>query len=196
MTLDPILIVGLGNPGKRYAATRHNVGFLVADRLVERAGGAAWREKFSGHFAQVELEGQRILVLKPMTYMNASGESVGPACSFFKIGPGSLLVVHDELDLPFGEVRLKRGGGEAGHRGLRSVTRHVGTRDYVRLRMGIGRPPPDFPGEPADFVLQAFAPPEQAHLDEIVERAASAAALLAGHGLQEAMNRVNRREKS
>lgn len=189
-----ILIVGLGNPGGRYAETRHNIGFIVVERIVARASATPWRQRFSGLVSELELGGQRALALEPQTFMNRSGESVRAAASFYKIPPRDILVIHDELDLPFGTVRLKLGGGEAGHNGLRSITEQLGTRDYVRLRVGIGKPPAGFRGDGADFVLQAFAPAERASLDELVERASSAVALLAERGLEHAMNVTHRRE--
>lgn len=189
-----ILIVGLGNPGSRYAETRHNIGFVVVERIVSRACGTPWKQRFSGLVSELELGGQRALALEPQTFMNRSGESVRSAASFYKIAPRDILVIHDELDLPFGTVRLKLGGGEAGHNGLRSVTEQLGTRDYVRVRVGIGKPPPGFRGDGADFVLQAFAPAERASLDDLVDRAGSAVALLAERGLEHAMNVTHRRE--
>jgi PTH1 family peptidyl-tRNA hydrolase len=190
-----LLVVGLGNPGERYARTRHNVGFEAVERLVERRGGAPWREKFSGRLAQVERAGDKLLVLEPQTFMNESGQSVGPALAFHRLAPSDLLVVHDELDLPFGELRLKQGGGDAGHRGLRSVTAHVGSGDYARLRIGIGRPPPEFEGDIVDFVLQGFPLADRAELSKVLDRAAEAIELVAEKGLPSAMNQINRRAK-
>ena len=185
------LIVGLGNPGSRYARTRHNVGFMLVDKL---APGAAFREKFHGLIAEELLFGDRLLLLKPTTYMNLSGRSVRAAATFYKIPPAAVLVVHDEIDLPFGTVRLKLGGGEAGNRGLRSITAELGTAGYARLRIGIGRPPPDFRGDPADFVLQAFAPGEQAELDGVLDKALGAVELTVRRGLAAAMNATNQRQ--
>jgi peptidyl-tRNA hydrolase, PTH1 family len=187
-----ILVVGLGNPGGRYADTRHNVGFRVADRLVGDACGS-WREKFSGEFALVEVAGERVGVLKPQTYMNESGRSVGPAAKFYKVKPKDVVVVHDELDLPLASIRYKLGGGEAGHRGLRSISSHLSTKDYVRIRFGIGRPPPSFGGEVSDYVLQAFPLSERPQVDEAVGRSAGAVELLLKKGLSEAMNTTNQR---
>lgn len=187
------LLVGLGNPGPRYAATRHNVGFMVAERVVERAGGGPWRERFAGKVAPFVLGTDSWLALEPQTFMNESGRSVQSCAAFYKLAPAEILVVHDELDLPFGQLRLKQGGGDAGHRGLKSVTELLGGPDYVRLRVGIGRPPPEFRGDPADFVLQAFAPSDQAGLDEVLDRAREAITLFAARGLSAAMNVVNQR---
>lgn len=189
-----ILVVGLGNPGRRYEETRHNVGFMVAERVVNRAGGS-WREKFRGRFAQIEVGSERVAVLEPHTYMNESGGSVRPAATFFKVPPTGLLVVHDELDLPFGQIRLKEGGGDAGHKGLKSITSHLGSPDYMRLRIGIGRPPPGFRGDAADYVLQAFASAERAELEDVVDRAADVVVLVVERGIAAAMNVTNQRAK-
>ncbi len=192
-----ILIAGLGNPGDRYRDTRHNVGFMVVDLIAERWGRPLFRHKFRAEEATVEIRGktgaERAVLLKPQTYMNLSGESVQPAATFFKIGPPQIIVVHDELDVPFGQVKLKSGGGDAGHNGLKSVTNRLGTNGYVRVRVGIGRPPPDFRGDVADYVLQAFAPAEQVDLDTVVGRAADAVECIALEGLSAAMNTTNRR---
>jgi len=189
-----ILVVGLGNPGRRYEETRHNVGFMVAERIVGGAAGL-WREKFRGRFAQIELGSARVAVLEPHTYMNESGGSVRPAATFFKVPPADVLVVHDELDLPFGQIRLKQGGGDAGHKGLKSITSHLGTPEYMRLRVGIGRPPPGFRGDVADYVLQAFASAERADLDDVVDRAADVVAEVVERGIAAVMNATNQRAK-
>ena len=153
-----MIVVGLGNPGPQYAATRHNLGFMVVDELGARAGGVAFRSKFHGEYAEARVAGEAVTLLKPLTYMNDSGRSVQAALAFFKAPPAELLVVHDELDLPFGELRLKNGGGDAGHRGLKSITQALGTSDYPRLRLGIGKPARGFQGRGADFVLDGFRP--------------------------------------
>ncbi len=186
-----MLVVGLGNPGAEYAATRHNVGFVVVDELASRAGGPPFRKKFHGELA--EARGVAALtLLKPMTYMNDSGRSVGAAVAFFKIPLSEVIVVHDEIDLPFGEIRLKSGGGDAGHRGVRSLVAHLRSPDFVRVRVGVGRPPPGFRGSAADFVLEGFAPAERAELGPLVTRAADAAELIAIRGLAAAMNEIHR----
>ena len=191
-----ILVVGLGNPGVRYEGTRHNAGFLVADELWRRAGASApWRERFGGLLASIEIDAQRVLLLKPQGLMNRSGLSVRPTAAFYRLGAEELVVIHDELDLPFGHLRLKVGGGDAGHNGLRSISTHLGTSGFVRLRFGIGRPPPEFQGDMANYVLEAFAPPERAALDELVGKAADAVSLVARVGTDAAMNQVNRRTK-
>ena len=190
-----ILVVGLGNPGPRYAETRHNVGARVLDEVAHRKGATAWRTSHRGKFQIVALGGTRVGLLKPETFMNLSGTSVGSAMTFYKLDLPDLLVVHDELDLPFGELRLKQGGGEAGHNGLRSITEQLGTSDYARLRFGIGRPPEDFTGDGADFVLEAFPPGQRAELDARIAAAADAAESFVNRGLEAAMRTVNQRSK-
>jgi peptidyl-tRNA hydrolase, PTH1 family len=189
-----LLIAGLGNPGPRYQATRHNVGFRVIDELARQCGvpASAFRDKFHGELASARLGEQELLLLKPQTFMNDSGRSVQAACTFYKIKPSELLVAHDELDLPFADVRLKKGGGDGGNRGIRSVSGALGP-DYVRIRLGIGRPPPDFRGDPADFVLQGFPLAEQAIVEQMISRAAEAVTLVTSIGLEKAMNRINQR---
>lgn len=187
-----ILIVGLGNPGPRYARTRHNVGFMVVERLAARAGCTAFRDKFNGSFTTGTLEGVSCALLMPSTFMNESGRSVQPALQHFKLPPSDLVVIHDELDLAFADVRMKFGGGDAGHRGIRSIAGAIGG-EFVRLRVGIGRPPVDFRGSPADFVLQDFNSSERVELDNLIDRSADAVAMLANRGLQVAMNATNQR---
>jgi peptidyl-tRNA hydrolase, PTH1 family len=187
-----VLVVGLGNPGPEYAATRHNLGFLVVDELAARAGTPPFRKKFHGELAEARVGGHALTLLKPLTYMNDSGRSVRAATTFFKVALDQLVVVHDEIDLPFAEIRLKTGGGDAGHRGVRSIAVELGTPDFIRIRIGVGRPPPGFRGSPSDFVLQGFAPAERAELAPLVTRAADAAELIAGRGLAAAMNQIHR----
>jgi peptidyl-tRNA hydrolase, PTH1 family len=189
-----LLIAGLGNPGPRYQATRHNIGFRVIDELARQCGvpGSAFRDKFHGEVASARLGNEELLLLKPQTFMNESGRSVQAACTFYKIKPSELIVAHDELDLPLSDVRLKKGGGDGGNRGIRSVSGALGP-DYVRIRLGIGRPPPDFRGDPADFVLQAFPLAEQAIVEQMISRAAEAVTLVTSLGLEKAMNRINQR---
>jgi PTH1 family peptidyl-tRNA hydrolase len=188
-----MLLVGLGNPGERYARTRHNVGFHVLERLAGRMGHGDWRARFRGQFLLAQRDEQRLVLLKPETFMNRSGVSVRSAATFFKIEPEHTLVVHDELDLPVGSVRLKRGGGEAGHNGLKSITAELGTADYLRLRVGVGRPPPG--DVVADFLLRALSEGEQAELQPSIEEASDAAALVIDQGSERAMNLVNRKQK-
>lgn len=192
-----MIVVGLGNPGARYEDTRHNIGFHAIDLIAERWGRPVFREKFRGRYAAVDLPAaagkERTILLKPETFMNLSGESVQPALVFFKERPESLVVVHDELDLPLGRLQLKFGGGSGGHNGLKSVTERLGTPNYLRLRLGIGRPRPDFRGDIADFVLQAFAPDEVPTSRELVQRAGDAVELLALRGKDAAMNHLNQK---
>jgi PTH1 family peptidyl-tRNA hydrolase len=188
-TLD-LLVAGLGNPGPEYAATRHNVGFLVADELVRRLEGS-WRGKFSGELAEVRLDGLRLAVLKPQTYMNESGRSVGAALRFFKMDPAGLLVIHDEVDLEPGRLQARFGGGLAGHNGLRSVAQHVGTADFSRLRIGVGRPERGDPRPVADFVLSPFPP--ELDVDAVVARAADAVEVVARDGVEAAQQAFNER---
>jgi PTH1 family peptidyl-tRNA hydrolase len=188
-----ILLVGLGNPGPRYAETRHNIGFMLVDRVATRLGSPVFRDKFQGSFATGSLGGESIGLLKPMTYMNESGRSVQAAMQLYKLQHDAIYVAHDELDLAFGDVRLKVGGGDAGHRGVRSIAGAIGP-GFVRLRLGVGRPPPDFRGDPADFVLQGFSLAERPSIDSIVDRAADALALVATRGIQVAMNATNQRQ--
>jgi PTH1 family peptidyl-tRNA hydrolase len=188
-TLD-LLVAGLGNPGREYAATRHNVGFMVADELARRLGGS-WRAKFSGDLAEVRLNGLRLALLKPQTFMNESGRSVGAAARFFKVEPEDLVVVHDEVDLEPGRLQARLGGGLAGHNGLRSVAQHLGTPEFGRLRIGVGRPERGDPRPVADFVLSEFSP--ELDVGSLVARAADAVELVATEGLEEAQNRFNER---
>jgi PTH1 family peptidyl-tRNA hydrolase len=187
-----VLVVGLGNPGPEYAATRHNLGFLVVDELAARAQNPPFREKFHGELAEARVGGHAFKLLKPLTFMNLSGRSVRAAVSFYKVPLTELVVVHDEIDLPFATIRLKSGGGDAGNRGVRSIAAELGTPDFIRIRIGVGRPPPGFRGSPADFVLQGFAPAERAELAPLVTRAADAAELIASRGLAAAMNQIHR----
>jgi PTH1 family peptidyl-tRNA hydrolase len=188
-TLD-LLVAGLGNPAREYADTRHNVGFMVADELARRHGGS-WRAKFSGDLAEMRLDGLRLALLKPQTYMNESGRSVGSAVRFFKVDPETLLVVHDEVDLEPGRLQVRLGGGFAGHNGLRSVAQLLGTGDFARLRIGVGRPERGDPRPVADFVLSPFAP--DVDVEGLVARAADAVETIAREGLEEAQNRFNER---
>jgi PTH1 family peptidyl-tRNA hydrolase len=190
-----LLVVGLGNPGREYASHRHNVGFMAVDELARRVGADPFREKFSGEYARAEIAGEPAILLKPQTFMNLSGQCVQPAMAFFKIAPAELFVLHDELDLPFGEVRLKMGGGHAGHNGLRSLLERVGAGDFGRVRLGVGRPPPGFRGEVADYVLSGFDPAERAALPELIKKAGDAVLDIARRGFGPAMNARNTRPK-
>jgi peptidyl-tRNA hydrolase, PTH1 family len=180
------VVAGLGNPGPKYVDNRHNVGFMVVDRLVERCPGAAMREKFKGAFAKARVGSADAILLEPMTYMNLSGESVAPALKFFKVSLSHLVVVHDELDLPFGALKLKVGGGTAGHKGLRSIVQHGGGADFVRLRVGIGRPQGKQSVE--SWVLSDFDASERAELGDLLDRAADMVEAVVAQGPRAAMN--------
>jgi PTH1 family peptidyl-tRNA hydrolase len=184
-----LLVVGLGNPGAKYANTRHNVGFMVVDRVAESFQAGGFRDKFAGVF--VRLPSPEVALLKPMTFMNRSGESVQQAMQFFKVELREVLVVHDELDLPFGECRLKMGGGAAGHNGLRSITQHCGGEGFGRLRVGIGRPR----GEGVSHVLGEFSAGERASLDDVLQTAALGVDAVLTKGIAQAMNTFNARDK-
>ncbi|MBX3227246.1 MAG: aminoacyl-tRNA hydrolase [Labilithrix sp.] len=190
-----VLVVGLGNPGKKYEKNRHNVGFMVVERLARSHGLADFKEKFSALWTKGDLVvGGRhlpVAVLKPQTFMNLSGDSVQPAAAFLKIEPASIVVVHDEIDIPWKDVRLKLGGGHAGNNGIRSVIARMGTPDFVRVRVGVGRPPPGFKGDVADYVLQNFDPMESAELPDVIDRAVNAVERVVADGLVAAMNAVN-----
>lgn len=157
---DPIrLVVGLGNPGAKYAATRHNAGQMVVEELALRLGVTRFSEKYAGRWAETRGPRGPLALLVPTTFMNDSGRCVGPAAGSLRIAPEQVLVVHDEIDLPFGTVRGKSGGGHGGHNGLRSIDQGLGARTYARIRVGVGRPGPDFRGDEAAWVLQAFTEP-------------------------------------
>lgn len=179
------LVVGLGNPGPSYVGNRHNAGFLVLDLLAERAGGRFRAHKGRADTVEGRL-GRRVVLAKPKCYMNESGGPVASLRSFFKVPLERVVVVHDELDLPYGAVRLKRGGGDNGHNGLRSVTSALGSKDYLRVRFGIGRPPGR--QDPADFVLKDFSAAERKELPFHVDRAADAAQALLTGSLEHAQN--------
>ncbi|HEX6761647.1 MAG TPA: aminoacyl-tRNA hydrolase [Gaiellaceae bacterium] len=183
-----LLVAGLGNPGSEYAHNRHNVGRLVVDELARRHDGS-WRSKFNGRIAEVRIDGHKVALLKPETYMNDSGRSVQAAARFYKIEPDAVLVVHDESDLELGRLQLRHGGGLAGHNGLRSVAGGLGGAGFLRLRVGVGRPERGDPRKLADWVLSDFAPHEDA--ESIVSRAADAVEALDADGLEAAQRKVN-----
>ncbi|MEP7019520.1 MAG: aminoacyl-tRNA hydrolase [Pseudonocardiales bacterium] len=185
----PYLVIGLGNPGPKYAATRHNAGFLVLDVLAHRSGS-----KFKAHRGRADLiEGRlglhRVLLAKPKTYMNESGGPVASLRDFFKVPAERIVVVHDEIDLPFGTIRLKLGGGDNGHNGLKSVRSALGTGEWHRVRLGVSRP--DGPQDPADYVLSDFSPAQRRELPFHVDRAADAVEALISDGLVAAQNTFN-----
>ena len=181
------LFVGLGNPGPKYEGNRHNIGFMAADAIVRRHGFSAWRARFQGHTAEGELGGEKILLLKPATFMNESGRAVGEAMRFFKLNPHDVVVIYDELDLALGKLRVKQGGGHGGHNGLRSIDAHIGT-NYWRVRLGI-----DHPGDKAQVighVLGDFAKAEQPLVEKLVDAVADEAGFLAKNDPSRFMTKV------
>jgi PTH1 family peptidyl-tRNA hydrolase len=186
-----LLVVGLGNPGREHEGQRHNVGFVVTGELQRTWGLPDFKSKWSGQFTRGEVQGRPVGLLQPQTYMNLSGESVQPAAAFLGVAPGDIVVVHDELDLPWRDVRIKVGGGHAGHNGLRSIIQRLGTPDFTRVRVGIGRPPPSFPGDVADWVLSRFDPSEKAELPDVVSRATDAVTRVLKDGVAAAMLAVH-----
>lgn len=187
---EPLLVVGLGNPGPNYAKTRHNIGFMVADILAARMGSKFKVHKRSGAEATTgRLGGRSVVLAKPRVYMNESGRQVGPLANFYSVAPGDVIIVHDELDIDFGRIRLKLGGGEGGHNGVRSVASSLGTKDFQRVRIGIGRPPGR--KDPAAYVLENFTAAERAEVPTICEQAADATELLLELGLEPAQNQVH-----
>jgi PTH1 family peptidyl-tRNA hydrolase len=187
---EPRLVVGLGNPGENYARTRHNIGFMVADLLAGRLGSKFKAHKRSGaEVATGRLAGRSVVLAKPRCYMNESGRQVGPLAKFYSVQPADIIVLHDDLDLDFGRIRLKLGGGEGGHNGLRSVASALVTKDFQRVRIGIGRPPGR--KDPAAFVLEPFSASERSEVPTICEQAADATELLIELGLEPAQNRVH-----
>ncbi len=176
-----LLVVGLGNPGRDYARNRHNVGWMVVDELARRHGGS-WRSKFNGQITDVRVDGHKVGLFKPETYMNESGRAVRAAAQFYKVEPDAILVVHDESDLDAGRLQARAGGGLAGHNGLRSVAQHLGTQDFLRLRVGVGRPERGDPRPLADYVLSDFEPHQDP--ETIVARAADAVESLDADGLE------------
>jgi PTH1 family peptidyl-tRNA hydrolase len=189
---EPWLVVGLGNPGKEYARNRHNVGFMVADLLASRVGAKFGRSK-RGHAEMAEgrlrLGGPKLVLVKPLTFMNLSGAPVSSLAQFFKVPVENVIAVHDELDVPFGQVRAKRGGGEGGHNGLRSMSKSLATKEYARVRVGIGRPPGR--QDPADYVLSDFSGSERKELDFLVDRAADVVEAIVLEGVEWAQNKYH-----
>jgi PTH1 family peptidyl-tRNA hydrolase len=186
-TLD-LLVAGLGNPGREYERTRHNAGWLVVDELARRHGGS-FRSKFSGRLAEIRLDAARVALLEPETYMNESGRSIAAASRFFKVDAGPLLVVHDDVDLDEGRLQARQGGGLAGHNGLRSIAQSLGSQDFLRLRIGVGRPGRGDRRSVADYVLSPFD--EQTDVDALIARAADAVETIVRDGLDEAQRRYN-----
>ena len=189
----PWLLVGLGNPGSEYAKNRHNVGFMAVERWLDRhgtAGADGWRDKFHSAFSSVSGAFGRCVLLQPQTFMNRSGKAVSAAATFFRIPPTKIVVVHDELDFEFGRLAVKKGGGHGGHNGLRDIIAATGSRDFVRVRVGIGRPPRGNMDVSA-WVLKDFSAAEAAELSDVVDRAQAAATAVFTRGVAAAMNEYN-----
>jgi PTH1 family peptidyl-tRNA hydrolase len=186
-TLD-FLVAGLGNPGREYEGTRHNIGWRVADELARRHDGS-FRSKFSGQLAEIRAGEHKLALLKPETYMNVSGRSVGAAARFFKVAPDALLVVHDDVDLEPGRFQIRVGGGLAGHNGLRSIASALGTQDFLRLRIGVGRPGRGDRRPVADYVLSEFEP--EIDVEAVIARAADAVEMIVDEGVDAAQRRFN-----
>ncbi len=185
------LVVGLGNPGPKYANTRHNAGFMVLDELCSRAGFPGWREKFHAEVSNVRLNREPAILLKPQTFMNLSGRSVARAAGFHQVETDHILVVHDDLDLEYETVRIKVGGGTGGHKGLASMKADLGTTDFLRVRVGIGRP---MYGDASKFVLESFTEDEQAVLTQVVTGGTEAVEMIIAEGAVKAMNKFNKRQ--
>lgn len=186
------LVVGLGNPGDEYAGTRHNIGFRVVDELLRRTGAGTPRAKFGALVIEGQLAGERVIFCKPQEFMNVSGQSVARVAQFWKVPLPSTLVIHDDLDLPFGRLKLGAGGGAGGHNGLRSIIADAGGPEFIRVRVGIDRPPPTWRG--VDYVLAAFSAAERAELPVVIGQAADAAETIVAKGLTTAMNRFNQKQ--
>jgi len=182
------LIVGLGNPGKQYEKTRHNIGFMLTDHLI---GSSSYQSGFKGLYAQTKINNENCILLKPQTYMNLSGESVQPLLAFYKIPHENLIVVQDDIDQPFGAMRFHKNRGHGGHNGIKSITQSLATMDYIRLKMGVGRPAhPEFPV--ADYVLQAFSSDEQNQLKQFNQKATDAIECLIRDGINKASTLYNK----
>lgn len=184
------LIVGLGNPGSEYELTRHNIAWLLMD-THPAIGDSNWKDKFKGEYCDFKINNEKIYGLKPMTYMNLSGESVRPLCDFFKINPSEILVIQDELDIPFGQIHFKKGGGLAGHNGLKSINQHLGTPDFYRMRLGIGRPDR---GSVSNWVLSKFPSSMDTELGIVMEQANKALDFFLKEGFKKASNEFNKKD--
>lgn len=185
------LLAGLGNPGAKYLWTRHNAGFMVLDRLAHHTGAAITRKAFSGLYGETSCHGERLHLLKPQTYMNLSGRSVSAALRYHKLTLDDLIVIHDDLDIPFGQIKLKIGGGHGGHNGLRSLLQELGSGEFTRIRVGIDRP--GF-GDPADYVLSPFSKNEMANLSDLLDRIVDSVEMLVSEGLPKAMSIYNNKD--
>lgn len=196
MSLNAAMIVGLGNPGPKYETTRHNIGFLAVDALADELGYSLNSEKMQGLYCRERFGGEPLLLVKPLTYMNRSGECVAKFCQYFKVTPARLLVVHDDIDLPFGRVKVTAKGGHGGHNGIRSIIQHLGVNDFARVKIGLGRPVADDEGycPPVDrFVLGNFSSREWEQMADSLNLACEAARIFLEKGAQAAMNEINGR---
>lgn len=185
------LIVGLGNPGPKYQWTRHNAGFMVLDKLSGSTGISVARKKFSGFYGEGNWQGEHLLLLQPLAFMNLSGRSVAEAVRFNKLSIKDLVVIHDDLDIPFGRIKLKEGGGHAGHNGLRSLVSELGSGEFARVRVGIGRP---LRGDVVDYVLSKFTDEELAHLPRLLDGVIEMLTILCKEGLKKSMSLYNNRD--
>jgi len=188
------LIAGLGNPGDKYAGTRHNIGFLIVDRVAEMAGLALKKKNFQGLCGVGRIDGVEITLLKPQTYMNRSGASVGSALKSLGVDPGDLIVIHDDIELPFGRLRIKQGGGHGGHNGIRHIREVLGHGEFVRVKVGVDRPPAG--GDVSNWVLQNFSSKERKSLTALVDHAAECVRTTLVEGATQAMNQFNNRDLS
>ncbi len=191
-TRSPSVVFGLGNPGRQYAETRHNVGFLVLDELARRLGASGRRRDHGAEIAEARLDDRRLMLVWPQTYMNHSGRAVSSVLRFYKLAPSDALVIYDDMDLAFGRVRLRRGGSSGGHNGVESIIGSLGTKDFPRLRVGIGRPPH---GDAISYVLGRWRPEEREALGQVIADAAEAAEAALRHGIERAMNEFNSRAR-
>ncbi len=189
MTVDTFLLIGLGNPGREYRDNRHNFGFMLVDWVAARLAARGMKLQSKAIVTDANYEGRKIVLAKPQTYMNLSGQSIQGLANFYKIPLEKLLVAHDDLDIPFGSIRIRPGGGPGGQKGVASTIERLGTKDFARLRLGIGRPPGRM--DPADYVLQNFSRDELKEVTGILDRAADAALSFVTDGLDKAMNRFN-----
>ena len=187
------IFVGLGNPTPEYAATKHNVGFMLADRLANELSADIWREKFNSLVAESFFDGEKVLIVKPQTFMNLSGESVAPIVNFYKIGVENLVVAHDDMDLPLGMIRLRPKGSGGGHHGVESIIQHLGTQNFPRIRIGVGRPPENWSVN--SHVLSPFAQNDAKIISNALDELVSAVLSIFKDGIDNAMNKFNPKRK-
>ncbi|MEK6600098.1 MAG: aminoacyl-tRNA hydrolase [Deltaproteobacteria bacterium] len=186
-----MLIVGLGNPGAKYSKTRHNIGFMAVDHVAEANSIALSKSNFKSLWGKGSIAGKEVILLKPQTYMNLSGEAVQGISGYFHIEPKDILVIYDDIDLEFGSVRIRPGGGSGGHRGMASIIEYLGANDFPRIRLGIGRPKEKQQGDVADYVLNSFTPDEKDVLNQMLDRAKDVVDAILKDGIEKAMNKFN-----